>query len=64
MSYKDNEEWIAHSVEEWMRSGVCVVARDPETGKIGGTLLATILTREQAYTYQQALTSPKTKVGE
>lgn len=63
MTYEDNKEWINHSVAEWVRSGVCVVARDPDTGMIGGTLLATILTREQANTYQQALTSPKTKVG-
>ncbi|XP_050727862.1 uncharacterized protein LOC127004344 [Eriocheir sinensis] len=62
MTYEDNKEWISQSVADWVRSGVCVVARDPDTGKIGGTLLATILTREQANTYQQALTSPKTKV--
>lgn len=63
MTYEDNKEWINHSVAEWVRSGVCVVARDPDTGKIGGTLLATILTREQANTYHQALFSPKTKVS-
>lgn len=62
MTYEDNKEWINESVTDWVRSGVSVVARDPDTGKIGGTLLATILTREQANTYQQALTSPKTKV--
>lgn len=62
MTYEDNKEWIHHSAEEWVRSGVCVVARDPDTGKIGGTLLGTILTRDQTNTYQKALTSPKTKV--
>lgn len=62
MTYDDNKEWIHGSVEEWARSGVSVVARDPTTGQLCGTLLATILTREQANTYQQALNSPKTKV--
>lgn len=62
MTYDDNKEWIHSSVQEWVRSGVSVVARDPTTGDLGGTLLATILTRQQANTYQQALNSPKTKV--
>ncbi|KAG0723942.1 hypothetical protein GWK47_041663 [Chionoecetes opilio] len=64
MTYEDNKEWIHGSVQEWARSGVSVVARDPATGRLGGTLLGTILTRQQANTYQQALNSPKTKVCE
>ncbi|XP_063865716.1 arylalkylamine N-acetyltransferase-like 2 [Scylla paramamosain] len=62
MTYKDNMEWIPNSVLEWAQSGVSVIARVPDTGKIGGILLATILTREQTTTYQHALNSPKTKV--
>ena len=64
MTYDDNKEWIHGSVLEWARSGVSVIARDSATGQLGGTLLATIITREQAQTgtYEHALSSPKTKV--
>ncbi|KAK4299633.1 hypothetical protein Pmani_028092 [Petrolisthes manimaculis] len=62
MTYEDNKEWIHGSVREWVRSGVSVVARDPAKGQIAGTILATILTRNQSNTYECALTSPKTKV--
>lgn len=63
MTYEDNKEWIHGSVREWVRSGVSVVARDPATGHIAGTSLATILTRNQSNTYEHALMSPKTKVS-
>lgn len=62
MTYQDNREWIPYSVLEWAQSGVSVTAREPDTGKMAGILLATILTREQSSTYQHALNSPKTKV--
>lgn len=63
MTYEDNKEWISGSAREWVRSGVSVLARDPATGRIAGTLLATILTRNQSNTYEGILVSPKTKVS-
>lgn len=62
MTYDDNKEWIHGSVRDWVKSGVSVVARDPITEKVAGTILATILTRDQSNTYEQALMSPKSKV--
>lgn len=62
MTYDDNKEWIHGSVRDWVKSGVSVVARDPTTDKVAGTILATILTRDQSNTYEHALLSPKSKV--
>ncbi|KAG0723245.1 hypothetical protein GWK47_043039 [Chionoecetes opilio] len=62
LPYDHNKEWIHGAVQEWTRSRVSVVARDPTTGRLAGTLLGTILTRQQPNTYQQALNSPNTKV--
>ncbi|XP_045608037.1 arylalkylamine N-acetyltransferase-like 2 isoform X2 [Procambarus clarkii] len=62
MTYEDNKEWIHGSVRDWVKNGVSVVAREPDTKAVAGTIIATILTRDQSNTYEQALTSPKTKV--
>nr|XP_053631715.1 arylalkylamine N-acetyltransferase-like 2 isoform X1 [Cherax quadricarinatus] len=62
MTYEDNKEWIHSSARDWVKSGVSVVAREPTTKKVAGSILATILTRDQSNTYAKALTSPKTKV--
>ncbi|XP_064080937.1 uncharacterized protein LOC135197774 isoform X1 [Macrobrachium nipponense] len=62
MTYDDNKEWIHSSVREWVRSGASVVARDPATERLAGTILATVLTRDQSNTFEEALKSPKTKV--
>ncbi|XP_047499562.1 arylalkylamine N-acetyltransferase-like 2 [Penaeus chinensis] len=62
MTYEDNKEWIHESVRDWVRSGASVVARDPHTGRVAGTILATVLTRDQSNTFEEALKSPKTKV--
>ncbi|XP_076044066.1 arylalkylamine N-acetyltransferase-like 2 [Oratosquilla oratoria] len=62
MTYEDNKEWIHGSVREWSQSGASVVAREKTSGKIVGTLLATVLTKEQSSTFDEAITSPKIKV--
>ena len=62
MTYEDNKEWIHGSVREWVKSGVSVVARDPCTGRVAGTLLATVLTKDQQTSFDEALNSPKVKV--
>lgn len=62
MTYEDSEEWLTHSAADWVRSGVSVVARDPDTGEIIGMLLSTILTREQPKTYKLTNTSLNPKV--
>ncbi|XP_069172079.1 uncharacterized protein [Procambarus clarkii] len=64
MTYEDNKEWIHGSVRDWVKNGVSVVAREPDTKAVAGTIIATILTRDQSNTYEQALTSPKTKESE
>nr|XP_053631718.1 uncharacterized protein LOC128688044 isoform X3 [Cherax quadricarinatus] len=64
MTYEDNKEWIHSSARDWVKSGVSVVAREPTTKKVAGSILATILTRDQSNTYAKALTSPKTKESE
>lgn len=63
MTYEDNKEWIHGQVRDWVRGGASVVARDPRTSKIVGTLLATILTRSQNTSFDEALNSPKIKVS-
>ena len=63
MTYEDNREWIHDSVKAWLRSGASVVARDPVTGEIAGTLLATILTRNKNTSFDEALNSPRSKVS-
>lgn len=63
MTYEDNKEWISGSAREWVRSGVSVLARDPATGRIAGTLLATILTRKKSKPYDGMLMSPNIKVS-
>lgn len=63
MTYEDNQEWIHDSVKAWLRSGASVVARDPTTGDIAGTILATILTRNNHTSFDEALNSPRSKVS-
>ena len=62
MTYNDNREWIHDSVKDWVGSGASVVARDPETGRIAGTLLATVLTKNKNTSFDEALNSPSSKV--
>ena len=62
MTYEDNSEWIHNSVKAWLGSGASVVARDPATGAIAGTLLATLLTRNRNTSFDGALNSPRLKV--
>ena len=63
MTHEDNREWIHDSVRAWQRSGASVVARDPVTGELAGTLLATVLTRNQNTSFDEALNSPRSKVN-
>ncbi|CAL4058731.1 unnamed protein product, partial [Meganyctiphanes norvegica] len=63
MTYDDNKEWIHGSVRAWVQDGVSVVARDPDTGEVAGTLLATLLTKDQSNTFEEATKSPKVKVA-
>lgn len=63
MTYEDNKEWIHGQVRDWVRGGVSVVARDPKADQIVGTILATVLTRSQNTSFDEALNSPKVKVS-
>ena len=62
MTYDDNREWIHESARAWQSSGASVVARDPKSGDIAGTLLATVLTKNRNTSFDGALKSPKLKV--
>lgn len=63
MTIEDNREWIYDSVKSWLRSGASVVAREKATGAIAGTLLGTILTKNNNTSFDDALNSPRAKVG-
>ena len=55
MTYEDNKDWIHDSVRDWVRGGVSVVARDKTSNEIVGTVLGTILTRNQSTSFDEAL---------